>query len=925
MAAFVPPPMSLAFAQDKIATVPPFAYENAMMQWAAIPTGTAITLSAASKARTLATGVAGVVWKPIGPDGLTTLLTCTEGDCGTSDAQRVGAITPLSTGASILNGRIGSIAINPNDPNVIYLGATDGGVWKTLDAGNTWTPLTDHQPMIAVGQSNSIAIDPNNTSTLYVGSSLGTSAKGSQGIEYNTTLGIMKSTDAGASWVVLGSGFPAGNRGNARGFAGQNIFAIDVDPADSSDLYLGSNTGLYYSADSGQNWRRGKGSAAGQTVTMAFDASSPPSSRVLFAGIYGVGIQISRNSGRKWTTVLNSATPAVAAQLALHSMTGNPASIGKIAIALAPPARNPSGVQVVYAVIEGTGGNFPITGISYTNLLGVFETTDQGASWTFQSTGPFDPTRGVCDCGGTNTIAVDPGSPGDGVNDIIYWGGTDSWKSLDSGVTFTSITNGMHADSRAWGFAPGTPAVVYAGNDGGIWRSTDGGTTWTGTSGGPPTINTGGLQTGLLYHMDIQRDPGASVTLGAFLDNGQGRSTGSLSWQQTFGSDGVFVVFDQQSLDTAYAKANNGPLLISTDSGGTWTPIANNLPAGQISRFDNSLSVDPNNTGYIYFSGALDRGPPKVPGQLFRSEDFGTTFTKITKFSTKEEVGPSTVSPANSNNLAVAAGSNSASLFISANVLNATPTFTQIPGTPGSQITRLAFDPNDANALYFVTAGFAPKDHVYRVNFRVSGGMLVASTVTDVSPKLNVPFDGLALDGSSSPTTIYAGSDLGVLRSVDGGVTWTTLDAMHFPNAIVTDLQINPTAQVLRASTFGRGVFEFAAAQGPVIAVNPQNNLQFGAVCAGKTVALDLTVYNVGTSALNVNSVQRQLGSSAFSVAPNPSAPVSIAPNAQVDFTVQFKPTTLGPQSATVAIESNDPGAPAAVLTASGRSPGACS
>src|SRR5437660_314445 len=72
-----------------------------------------------------------------------------------------------------------------------------------------------------------------------------------------------------------------------------------------------------------------------------------------------------------------------------------------------------------------------------------------------------------------------------------------------------------------------------------------------------------------------------------------------------------------------------------------------------------------------------------------------------------------------------------------------------------------------------------------------------------------------ALDGTTSPTTIYAGSDLGVLRSVDGGATWTTLDARHFPNAIVTDLQLNPVARVLRASTFGRGVFEMRLRHGP--------------------------------------------------------------------------------------------------------------
>ena len=126
----------------------------------------------------------------------------------------------------------------------------------------------------------------------------------------------------------------------------------------------------------------------------------------------------------------------------------------------------------------------------------------------------------MCQCFYTNTIAVDPASPGDGISDIIYWGGTDTWISTNSGVAFADVTNGIHADSHSWAFVKGTPSIVYAGNDGGIWRSLDMGATWTGTGAGPATINAGGLQTGLLYHMDIKRDATASVTLGAFQDNG---------------------------------------------------------------------------------------------------------------------------------------------------------------------------------------------------------------------------------------------------------------------------------------------------------------------------------------------------------------------------------------------------------------------
>ena len=178
-----------------------------------------------------------------------------------------------------------------------------------------------------------------------------------------------------------------------------------------------------------------------------------------------------------------------------------PAGIGKVAISLAPPTAipNPAGVQVVYATIEGTGGNFPITGSPYTNILGIFATTDQGVTWTFQGTGP-NLAGGVCQCFYTNTIAVDPASPGDGVNDIIYWGGTNTWKSTNSGVAFADITNGIHADSHSWASLRALPQSYTPAT--------------TAVSGGPKT----GVQPGPGPEPDPQRltrvdcRPGCSIT-----------------------------------------------------------------------------------------------------------------------------------------------------------------------------------------------------------------------------------------------------------------------------------------------------------------------------------------------------------------------------------------------------------------------------
>ncbi|MGC2444723.1 choice-of-anchor D domain-containing protein [Candidatus Binatus sp.] len=866
-------------------SIPPDAYQNAMKEWAAISTGGPVTTLSSPKPKTLASSVTGLVWKPIGPSGIT-------------------------AGTSIWNGRIDSIAINPNNPNVIYIGATDGGIWKTIDAGADWTPLTDHEPMIAIGEPGAIAIDPNNTDILYVGTSSFFKIGGNnQGVQLNTTIGILKSTDGGNSWIVLGSGIPAGNVGNANQFVNQSIFGIAVDPANSANLYLAASSGLYFSSDSGQNWTLGTGGGGAQADSLAFDASSPVGNRTLFAGITGVGIKRSIDGGNNWSQVLNSLTPAVATQLAAHGGAG----IGKVQVSLAPSVGNAAGVQVIYANIEGTGGNFPIVGSPYTNFLGIFETQDQGVTWTFQGTGPTS-AGGVCQCNYTNTLAVDPGSPGDGVNDVLYWGGTDTWRSGNSGVSFSDVTNGIHADSHTFGFAPGTPSIVYAGNDGGIWRSKDSGATWTGTGAGPATINAGGLQTGLLYHMDIKRNASADVTLGAFQDNGDDKWTGAPGWLNTLGGDGLNVIFDQQTVADAYAIDNGGPNL-STDSGSTWSDITNDLPSGQIQTFNNNITVDPNTAGILYFGGAANM---TTPGQLFQSLNFGGHWAQITNFTPVANVGPTAVAPANSNYVATIDGN---SLWITPNALAVTPAFFLIPGTPAQQMTRLAFDPNDPTILYFVTSGFTgfPGGHVFKVKFSVvAGPMVLPVSVTDVSPAIDVPFAGLVLDGGTSPTTIYAGCDLGVLRSVDGGVTWTTLDALHFPNVVVSDLQINPTAGVLRASTFGRGVFEFAAATGPVIAVNPENNLEFGPTCAGSTVSLNLEVFNVGTTNLIINSVLRQSGSTDFTVAPNPTTPVTISPDAHVDFTIQFTPTIVGPQSAMIAISSNDPGSPTTVLTATG-------
>src|SRR5436190_16809871 len=132
------------------APVPKDAYDKAKAQWDKVPKsfGHKANPFAAKSATTSSTvtSLIGTTWEPVGP-------------------------SPLQQGSSQVNGRVTSIAVNPNNSNVIYMGAAGGGVWRTIDGGAHWSPLTDQQPSLGTGQASAIAVDPNNTNTIYVGTS----------------------------------------------------------------------------------------------------------------------------------------------------------------------------------------------------------------------------------------------------------------------------------------------------------------------------------------------------------------------------------------------------------------------------------------------------------------------------------------------------------------------------------------------------------------------------------------------------------------------------------------------------------------------------------------------------------------------------------------------------------------------------------
>ena len=191
----------------------------------------------------------------------------------------------LQSGGGLVSGRVAGIAVDPTDPNTIYVAAAGGGVWKTTDGGTTWTPLTDNQTTLAMG---SIAIAPNDHLKIYAGTGEANNAGDS-----NHGNGILVSNDGGATWSLA----------TANGaFTGNAIGQISVDPTNENVAYAAvggytengvffSHTGIWKTTDGGTTWTNVTGSASLTTQyawsSVVVDPNTPSIIYAAVGDIYG--------------------------------------------------------------------------------------------------------------------------------------------------------------------------------------------------------------------------------------------------------------------------------------------------------------------------------------------------------------------------------------------------------------------------------------------------------------------------------------------------------------------------------------------------------------------------------------------------------------------------------------------------------------
>lgn len=494
-----------------------------------------------------------------------------------------------------ISSRIVTGAYHPSNPNIIYIGPANGGVWKTTDNGLNWTPLTDNEASLSMG---AIAIDPVNPNIVYAGTGEATYS----GVSYYGR-GLLKSTDGGTTWMNITSGLPTSTY----------FSRLKIRPYNNTQLLAALGTsGLYRSTNSGINWVR---ILSGRVDDVVFS----PSGDSAFAVGSGIGIMRSTDGGATFSNYGASGLPA-GTRTHFDLAQSNPA--------------------VMWAAVYASGA------------VTVHKSTDYGLNWNSISM-PSDFAGLAGQAWYDLYCLINPRN-----ENKVYIGTIDIFRSTD-GNTFTNITNGysggnVHVDQHFLFFHPTQENTIISCNDGGIWRSTNDGTNFT-------NLN---QNLTLTQFYRIAASPfNASRIIGGTQDNGTQQTNSTTNWVAVYGGDGGEVCFNpfnanfilgeiqyngifrttnggsswnsaESGLDNNENKAWIGPIIHhptvsgtfytarqkvykSTNNGGTWSAVSNNVNGTNAVRELAQSKTDPN----IMFATS--------GSQVFKSTDEGVNWTNV--------------------------------------------------------------------------------------------------------------------------------------------------------------------------------------------------------------------------------------------------------------------------------------------------------
>jgi hypothetical protein len=652
----------------------------------------------------------------------------------------------------LISGRVTAIAPHPTDGNVIFIGTSRGGVWRTGDGGSTWAALGDNEPSLAIG---ALDIGTNNPKVLYAGTGEGNVQFYSTAFPQSSAPGVylgggvLRSDDGGDTWTHHAAAL----------LANHSFYRIGVDRGDANRAFAATSRGLCRTTD-GSTWVALSGDglpAITKEVIACTDVvidRGDTTGNTVFAAFWGSGIYKSTNA--------LAASPTFT-----QVTTGLPAGNATTRICL---KQSPSSPAHKYALVANTGDTFD----------GLYRTTNAaGTTWELCTNSATVELYGAF----TGDVNVDPTTP-----NVVYISGVELYKCQRNPTgtwSVANVGNNIHPDSHTLAFHSTLNQTIYSGNDGGFFISRDGGTTWDdspneglclmqyeaidnhGSSDAFVQCGTqdNGTQqyrnSAVHYHSadgdggycTVSKVTGSNVTH-AYYGNTPKRSTiagrfGSYG-DVSAGIDGSGLFYPPAAISPVSERMAWGTRVINIDNAmgaGGWPGAGVTLP-GLIAKTSVSALSFTNDT-LIYCA--------TTSGQVYRLDLSGTTWT--------------------------------------ARALDAAPLPT------GQWIWDVHSVPGNDDTVVVAFSGFGLAAHVWRGTVPGTG----AAAWTAVSNGLpDVPMYALAF---GSATQWFVGTDIGVFHSADAGVSWVNF-SQGLPNTAIYDLRLRQGSNLLRAATHGRGLWE---------------------------------------------------------------------------------------------------------------------
>ena len=695
-------------------------------------------------------------WRPLGPFSI---------PHGQTYGKGTGSKPPVA-------GRVVAVAVDPGNANHVLIGSGSGGVWETKDAGKNWQPRTDDQPSISIG---AIAFNPSNPLIVYAGTGEGDSVSA-------LGVGVLRSSDGGTTWV-LHAGAP---------FEGIGFYDLVVDPLNANHLLAATTAGLFESANSGAAWTQRRAQVTWDLSMRPVVSGNPNSTAEVFAACKD-GLFRSTNGGTSWNPV---------------SLPGLPASRDRIEVCHAPSDGNvvyvwAAGNPQVLDPVDSRPGQPAFMPKPYLWRRAVF-----GGAFASANTPPDVQTgQAWYDW----FAAVAPNNP-----NVLYVGGINLHKGVRSATgswTWTNISakssgDSIHPDQHAIAFSPTDPNVVYVGNDGGIYRSPDGGVRWQSLNKGLNITE---------FEFLTQHPRFETWLLGGLQDNGTARYEGEEVWYQVGEGDGGDCGTNNASPYICYHTFYAMGMERSTTGGGwnSWDWVG--------------PDVDPADD---YPNGALFYPPLDVNGRVvaqagkkvFISTDSGDNWTSV-PLPAGAGIASAIAIPTSSR---IYVGTESGRIYR----LELTSSTWSNPlslGRPANGfVSDVLVDPTNPNRVW-LTYSSAGSGTVGGRVFRSDNAGVSWQNVTDGLP--NIAMNAIEID-PLNPNTVFVAADVGVYRSTNAGVVWTSFND-GLPNALVKDLNFHGPSRLLRAATQARGVWEIAVDQATM--PNVEIYLRDSAVDSGRT------------------------------------------------------------------------------------------